>query len=163
MTTTTAPQACCHRATVLLAAVTLAAACGGMPERSDPRPLVGCHYFVQDDVARDLQLPWGVRLLDRPLEGWPALQQRPGVMQATTLTGHDEVDFPFGYWVVSAEDSLEIGYPAGGGLLLELAMINGAFEGRARPVGDAVPAPGVVAGQRAHPVRLTWARCPDEP
>jgi hypothetical protein len=111
-----------------------------MPEHSDPRPLVGCHYFVQDDVARDLQLPWGVRLLDDPWRAGPP-PAAPGVMQATTLTGHDEVDFPFGYWVVSAQDSLEIGYPAGGGLLLELAMINGAFEGRARPVGDAVPHP----------------------
>jgi hypothetical protein len=147
----------------LLAGATLTAACGGMPEHSDPRPLVGCHYFVQDDVARDLQLPWGVRLLDRPLDGWPALQQRPGVRRATTLTGREEVDFPFGYWVLTADDSLEIGYPAGGGLLLELAIINGTFSGMAQPLGDAVPPPGTLPATRPHPVRMTWARCPEDP
>jgi hypothetical protein len=147
---------------LLLPATFLAAACGGMPERIDPRPLVGCHYFVQDDVARDLQLPWGVRLLDQPLQGWPALQQRPDIRRATTLTGHDEVDFPFGYWLVTASDSLEIGYPAGGGLLLELAITNGAFQGHARPVGDAVPIPGTITTPQPHPVRMVWARCPED-
>lgn len=147
---------------LLLSATILIAACGGMPERTDPRPLVGCHYFVQDHVARDLQLPWGVRLLDQPLEGWPALQQRPDVRKATTLTGHDEVDFPFGYWVVTADDSLEIGYPAGGGLLLDLAIRDGAFHGHARPVGDAVPLPGTITAPRPHPVQMVWARCPED-
>lgn len=142
-----------------LAAATLAAACAGRHEQPDPWPLVGCHYFVQDDVARDLQLPWGVRLLDRPLEDWPT---REGARLATTLTGHDEVDFPFGYWLRTATDSIEIGYPAGGGLRLELAIDEGAFHGVARPVGDAVPPPGVRPEPRPHPVRLTWAGCPED-
>lgn len=148
--------------TAALAAALFAAACAGRHEQASPWPLVGCHYFVQDAAARALDLPWGVRLLDQPLEGWPALQQRPGVRRATTLTGQDEVDFPFGYWVRTAADSLEIGYPGGGGLRLELATGEGTFEGLARPVGDAVPPPGLRPTAGGHPVHLTWARCPDE-
>lgn len=139
------------------------AGCGRPPEPADPWPIVVCHYFVEDGVARDLSLPWGIRLLDRPLEGWPALQQREGVRRATTLTGRDEVDHPFGYWIRTAPDSLEIGYPGGGGLLLELAIEHHAFRGHARAVGDALEPPAALPAERAYPVRLTWARCPDEP
>lgn len=146
----------------IAASALMIGACGGLPDRSDPRPIVGCHYFVQDDVARDLQLPWGIRLLDRPLQGWPAMEQRGEVMRATTLTGHEEVDFPFGYWIATAQDSLEIGYPAGGGIVLELAVANGTMAGQARPVGDAVRPPGAMPAPRRHPVQLTWARCPEE-
>lgn len=143
------------------APVALAAACGPPPEPPEPRHLVGCHFFVQDDIARDLQLPWGVRLLDQPLEGWPGLERRGEPQQATTLTGQDEREFPFGYWIRTAEDSIEIGYPAGGGLLLELELENGAFQGIARPVGDALEPPAAVPEPRRHPVRMTWARCPE--
>lgn len=148
-------------ATIAASAVMIGA-CGGLPDRNDPRPIVGCHYFVQDDVASDLQLPWGVRLLDQPLQGWPAMEQRGAVMRATTLTGDDEVDSPFGYWIATAEDSLEIGYPAGGGLVLDLAVVNGTMAGHARPVGDAVRPPGIIPAPQRHPVQLTWARCPEE-
>jgi hypothetical protein len=152
--------------TVGLMAVAVAApltiACARQPEQPEPRPLAGCYYFVQDPVADRLQLPWGIRLLDRPLEGWPAIQQRDGVRQATTLTGADERDFPFGYWIRTARDSVEIGYPAGGGLLLELAIGETALRGTARPVGDALPPPAARPEPRSDPVELTWARCPED-
>ncbi len=137
-------------------------ACAGPPEKPEPRHLIGCHYFGQDSVFHQLQLPWGIRLMDRPLEGWPAMQQREGVRRATTLTGVDEVDVPFGYWILAAPDSLEIGYPAGGGLRLRLAIHEGRFSGVAEPVGDAMPPPAARAMQAGHPVELTWARCPED-
>jgi hypothetical protein len=149
-------------AALLLAPATLALTCARPPEQPEPHALAGCHFFVQDDVAIELQLPWGVRLLDEPLQGWPAIQQRGHVHRATTLTGQDEEAFPFGYWIRTAHDSLEIGYPAGGGLLLELALENGAFRGTARPLGDAVPPPGIIPEPTAYPVQLTWARCPED-
>jgi hypothetical protein len=139
-----------------------ASACAWPQEQPEPWPFAGCHYFRQDDVARELHLPWGVRLLDRPLEGWPAIARRDGVRRATTLTGRDERDFPFGYWIRTANDSLEIGYPGGGGLVLELAAEDNAFSGTARPVGDALPPPAVTPPTRRYPVHLTRARCPEE-
>jgi hypothetical protein len=147
-----------------LAALVAAAsgACARQPEHPDPRPLLGCHYFTQDQGARDLQLPWGVRLTDRALEGWPAIQQRHDVMQATTLTGTAETDHPFGYWIRTASDSIEIGYPGGGGLVLELALDSGAFHGVARAVGDALEPLAVSNGTPTRPVQLVRARCPDD-
>jgi hypothetical protein len=151
-------------AAVALAAAALAACAGppDQPEQPEPRPLVGCHYFVQDQVAQQLRLPWGLRLLDRPLEDWPAIQQRGDVRVATTLTGQGEASFPFGYWLRTAEDSVEMGYPGGGGLVLRLAMENGALRGTAHAVGDALQPPAARPSPAAHPVALTWARCPDE-
>lgn len=146
----------------LPAATILAVACASPPGQPDPRPLTGCHYFVQDSVFHELRLPWGVRLLDQPLEGWPALQQREGVHRASTLTGADEVAFPFGYWIRTAPDSLEIGYPAGGGLRLRLAVHEGSFTGLAQPVGDAMPPPARPTTRADHPVALTRARCPED-
>jgi hypothetical protein len=147
----------------LAAAATSAAlawACGGAPEQPDPRHVIGCHFFVQDDVAEALGLPWGVRLLDQPLEGWPNLAGT-GARRATTLTGWDEMDHPFAYWVRTAEDSIRIGYPAGGGLVLDLALENGAFEGRARPVGDILEPPAALPDRPTHRVRMVWALCPE--
>lgn len=155
-----APTAVVAIATGLAAAAL--AACAGPPEQPEPRPLIGCHYFVQDQVAQQLHLPWGVRLLDQPLEDWPAIQQRGDVRVATTLTGHSEENFPFGYWLRTAEDSVELGYPGGGGLVLRLAMENGALRGTAHPVGDALEPPAARPSPTAHPVALIWARCPEE-
>lgn len=155
-----------HRVPPIMALAALAAggllatACAGQPEQPEPRPLAGCYYFVQDRTAEQLRLPWGVRLHDRPLEGWPAIQQRTGVHRASTLTGSDEVDFPFGYWIRTAGDSVEIGYPGGGGLVLELAIDDTGLRGTARPVGDALEPPATRPERTSHPVELTWAGCP---
>jgi hypothetical protein len=146
----------------IAAALSAAAAwaCGGAPEQPDPRHVIGCHFFVQDDAAAALGLPWGVRLLDQPLEGWPNLADT-GARLATTLTGQDERDHPFGYWIRTADDSVRIGYPAGGGIVLDLALENGAFEGVARPVGDLLQPPAALPDRSPRPVRMVWARCPD--
>jgi hypothetical protein len=148
-------------ATATALAATVTPACAAPPEQPDPRHVVGCHFFVQDTVAERLQLPWGVRLLDQPLEGWPVIERRGDVRVATTLTGREELEFPFGYWIRTHSDSLEIGYPGGGGLLLVLELENGAFRGVARPVGDALEPPAILPERRELAVRLTWARCPD--
>jgi hypothetical protein len=145
-----------------MAGVLTVTACAGQPEQPEPRPLAGCYYFAQDQVGERLNLPWGVRLLDQPLQGWPAIQQRPGVKRATTLTGHEERDVPFGYWIRTARDSVEIGYPAGGGLLLDLAIVDTDLRGSARPVGDALPPPAARPEPATYPVELTWARCPED-
>jgi hypothetical protein len=145
-----------------VAAAGALAACAGPPEQPEPRPIIGCHYFVQDQTAQQLQLPWGVRLLDQPLEDWPAIQQRGDVRVATTLTGHSEENFPFGYWLRTAEDSVEMGYPGGGGMVLRLAMENGALRGTAHAAGDALQPPAARPTPTAHPVALTWARCPEQ-
>lgn len=141
-----------------LAVGALAAACATAAQAGDPAALVGCYYFDQDQVARDLQLPWGVRLTDRSLEGWPALQPLEHVRVASTLTGRDEADHPFGYWRPLAADSILVGYPAGGGLDLHLAPGGDGLVGTARPVGDA----GLDADRSPRPISLLHARCPEE-
>ncbi|HSJ26386.1 MAG TPA: hypothetical protein VK929_17025 [Longimicrobiales bacterium] len=134
--------------------------------------LPGCYYFEQTDVARSLNLPWGVELLEDSLEGWPAISQLPDVRQAVTLVGPAErAGFPFGYWRTVAEDSVEIGYPAGGGLVLALAVqppataggLPAGLAGTARAVGDAVPFGDTAASRQraADPVSLMRARCPE--
>lgn len=146
-------------------------ACGGSREPAPPvlaaagPELTGCWYFEQTPTG--LRLPWGVRLTDRRLEGWPALNRLEGVRLATTLTAEKEQNHPFGYWRdLAAADSLEIGYPAGGGLVLELEVQQTdpgrwpVLKGLARPVGDAVALGEDPAERAARPVRLTHAACP---
>jgi hypothetical protein len=126
-----------------------------------PPPLAGCWYFERDAAAERLQLPWGVRLLEDTLTGWPALQQRPGVRRALTLLRPGEEEpFPFGYWLPLGSDSVEIGYPAGGGLLLELAVSAERLSGGALELGDAQPPPAGPRVRPRHPVSLAWAACP---
>ncbi|MBW3552114.1 MAG: hypothetical protein KY466_01320 [Gemmatimonadetes bacterium] len=140
------------------ALATFAGACASAGQGSDPAALAGCYYFEQDDLARQLQLPWGIRLLDRPLDGWPAVQQYDDVRVATTLTGQDEVDHPFGYWRPLSGDSILVGYPAGGGLSLRLVPDGGWMVGAVRALGDAT----LQAQRPDHPLRLLHARCPEE-
>lgn len=140
------------------ALILLAVACASAGQGSDSTIAPGCYYFEQDDVARQLQLPWGIRLLDRPLDGWPAVQQYGDARVATTLTGRDEIDHPFGYWRGLTGDSILVGYPGGGGLSLRLTPDSGGITGTARPVGDATLAP-----QRpTYTLRLIHARCPED-
>jgi hypothetical protein len=149
---------------VLVGAALLAAAimsaCATTPESANS-DIAGCWYFERDAAAEALRLPWGVRLLPDSLTGWPALGQLPGVRRATTLAGPgEEAGHPFGYWRPLGADSLEIGYPAGGGLVLRLDGDPTHFTGTATPVGDAM-APGA-APARVRPVTLTRARCPED-
>jgi hypothetical protein len=147
-------------AVAALAALPLAA-CNASPGAA-PASLAGCYYFERDAVAERLRLPWGVRLLPDTLAGWPALQQRPGVRVARTLVGlGEEAGHPFGYWRTLHGDSLEIGYPAGGGLVLTLAVSGPRLAGEAVAAGDALPLGGVVPERRGEPVALLHAACPD--
>jgi hypothetical protein len=143
-----------------LAAFSLAAACASAGSGAAAR-IAGCYYFERDAAADQLQLPWGVRLLDRPLEGWPLARQYEGVRVATTLTGQDEADHPFGFWRPLNGDSIQIGYPAGGGLSLRLDIQPGRLAGTAHPVGDALPL-GATPDRTPRPVALMHARCPEE-
>jgi hypothetical protein len=135
-------------------------ACASRPPASVIPP--GCYYFERDAAAERLQLPWGVQLLEDSISGWPALQELSGVRRAVTLLGHGRsASHPFGYWRLVGSDSVEIGYPAGGGLVLDLHAENGRLTGSALPVGDAV-APGEAATRTRGNVRLIHARCPDD-
>ena len=136
----------------------LAAACASAGQGSDPAALAGCYYFDQDAQSRQLQLPWGIRLLDRPLEGWPAVQQYGDARVATTLTGSDEADHPFGYWRSLAADSVLVGYPAGGAWSLRVLPGSGRMTGMIRALGDAT----LAADRPTYPVRLLHARCPED-
>lgn len=148
---------------LLAAAATLA--CASTPN-GEKAGAAGCYYFEQDAGARDLNLPWGVRFEDGPLEGWPALSEQEGVHPASTLRQEGETDFPFGYWA-ETHAGIEIGYPGGGGLVLELTWEGGqegkhrTLVGLARPAGDAMP-PGGASARVLYTVRLERAQCPGE-
>jgi hypothetical protein len=148
----------------LLLAATLclsAWACATTPVPSSDE-LTGCYYFERGIAADTLHLPWGVQLLPDTLEGWPAIQQLPGVRRALTLVGPAQTaGHPFGYWRPLGADSVEIGYPAGGGLVLALVVEAGAMQltGTARAVGDAVR-PGAPAAVARPGITLGRAACP---
>jgi hypothetical protein len=152
---------------VLLAILPAAAGCGTWPQ-TGIEALAGCWYFEQDAVARELQLPWGVRLMDRPLDGWPALERLDGVKLAATLTRGGDRDHPFGYWrLFPRGDSVHLGHPGGGGFAVDAGVVPNddgwpELAGAARPTGDVMPAPGDEATRAARSVRLTRARCPEE-
>lgn len=143
------------RSLILLAAAAIA--CASTPDAQVP-PLPGCYRFQAGEAVDTYRLPAGVRLTDRPLEGWPAIARRGDVKVAITLTGDGEADHPFGYWLEEPGDSVEIGYPAGGGIVLDLAVVDNGLEGRARAVGDVMQY-GREPGPRSLPVRLEPASC----
>lgn len=141
---------------LLLALV--ASACATTQE-GDAQSMEGCYYFQQDETARELNLPWGVRLTTDSLTGWPPLEQEPGVYEAVTLRGPDRTTrFPFGFWQSLPGDSVRIGYPGSGGFSLDLAVESDALVGVAVPVGDAGLGP-----RTPRAVRLDRARCPEQP
>lgn len=134
----------------------VAGACASSPNGT-AQEIAGCYYFEQDDTARELNLPWGVRLTTDSLTDAPHLEQ-PNTYRAVTLRGPDETtDFPFGYWRALPGDSVRIGYPSMGGFVLNLTLEEGWLTGRAHPVGDAGIGP-----RESHAVRLQHARCPGE-
>jgi hypothetical protein len=162
-TTTGAGPMATHRtgrATAGLTAVLVISACASTPDPA-PDDLAGCYYFEPGEAAQSLRLPWGVRLLADTVDGWPALEQRAGVRQAMTLVAPgEEAGHPFGYWLPLDGDSVEIGYPAGGGLLLTLAVGPTHLAGTVTPVGDALPPGAADPRPRSEPVSLLRARCP---
>jgi hypothetical protein len=145
----------------LLLCAGLAGGCVSTPGLS-PGEVTGCYYFERDEVAQSLHLPWGVRLQEDSLTGWPAWDRQPGVRRAVTLVGVGQTAaHPFGYWRPLDGDSLEVGYPAGGGLVLRLAVEPPGLTGSARPVGDVLPPSGQRPQPVTYPVALLHARCPD--
>jgi hypothetical protein len=129
--------------------------------------LLGCWYFEQGEGPEQLRLPWGVRLTEAPLQGWPAVQALEGVRAAATLTPAGDRDVPIAYWrPLGAGDSLHLGHPGGGGLAVDVAVPPAGdsppvLRGIVRPVGDAL-APGAQGSTaEPRPVRLGRARCPE--
>ena len=142
---------------VALVALSGAAACRTAPATTTSDP-VGCWYFDRNEAAAALLLPWGIRLGGDELTGHAGLEARGDPRAAATLEPDAERDHPFGYWLPIAGDSIEIGYPAGGGILLRVARGDTSMSGNARELGDAM-LPGA-APRTAHAVRLTRAQCP---
>jgi hypothetical protein len=154
------------RRSVLFIAITLVAGCA-TAHVAPADALAGCWYFDRTATAERLNLPWGVELRTDSVQGWPAIQQLPDVRRAVTLLDGTRVeDFPFGYWRALRSDSVEIGYPAGGGLLLSLAVQPPppadvtALTGTARALGDARPPGQFDRPPEVDPVSLTRAMCP---
>ena len=144
----TIPIARSVRALGLLAGA-LGAACAGAQQPA-AESVVGCYQFVQDAGARALGLPWGFVLEEAALEpGWLVSASTPDARRALTATSPTaRQDFPFGYWARTGvqRDSIEVGYPGGGGgFALRLAPSGPDLVGLGRAVGDAV-APGRPAG-----------------
>lgn len=150
---------------LLLVLATLATtACASTPDTaaqtaSTPE-LQGCYFFEAGEAVETLRLPRGVRLTDEALEGYPAIMSRGDVKVAVTLRADDVADYPFGYWLWEGDDAVEIGYPAGGGLVLDLAIDGDALDGTARAVGDARLMDADAEGLRPLPVRLEPGDCP---
>lgn len=132
------------------------ASAGGMA--ASAQSVEGCYFFQHDDASTSMRLPVGVRLTDRGLEGWPAIMERGDVKVAVTLTRNGEADYPFGYWL-SEVTGIEVGYPAGGGIVLDLSLSGGVLEGTARALGDAFAA-GQEGAVREIDVRLERGACP---
>jgi hypothetical protein len=141
---------------VLATTPLLVTACVGNSQVANDSDPVGCWYFERDAAATALALPWGVRLTGDAVTGWPIAER--GARVAATLTPDGDAGHPFGYWLELPGDSLEIGYPAGGGITLRVAREAAALSGIARPVGDVIT-PGAPP-RSDHPVRLTRAACP---
>ncbi len=154
-------RAAAGAAGLAVASVALLGACASAETKLSAQEIAGCYYFERTPAADSLGLPWGVRLTDRPLEGWPAMAPRNPKLATTLAPGGDQ-DFPFGYWLVADSDSLEIGYPGGGGIVVHVAPEGQELIGSARPVGDALP-PGALPGSPAtRTVTLKHALCPEK-
>lgn len=128
----------------------------------DPGTLAGCYRFERNPGAEELRLPWGLLVRAEPLEeGWPLMERFDDVYAALTLESASRwIDHPFGYWRPVEGDSLQVGHPGGGGIVLVLApREDGGLAGRGRDAGDAVR-PGEDPGQRtSRAVRLDVVEC----
>jgi hypothetical protein len=131
------------------ALASIAAACPPAGTTTAAAAPAGCYQFERDAGARALGLPWGFVLEDEPLgAGWPLVSDRPGVRRARTATSPTaRADQPFGYWAPLTGDSIEIGHPGGGGVVLTLGRAGQDLVGRGVAAGDALP-PGAAAGPR---------------
>lgn len=148
------------RATALLSALAASGAACPAPQDGVVAELPACFQFERNAGARALGLPWGFVLEDEALgSGWPLVADRPGVRRARTATSPTErADQPFGYWA-PAGDSVEIGYPGGGGVVLTLSPQGQDLIGQGVAVGDAVPLGGAMGPRPPHPVVARRVLC----
>lgn len=132
----------------------LGTSCPQQPLAQAASGLVGCYQFERDAGARALGLPWGVELQEAGLgPGWPLLSDRAGVRRAATATSATaREDHPFAYWAPATGDSIEVGHPGGGGIVLTLAAIGADLIGGGVPAGDAVPLGGSMKPRTPVPV-----------
>lgn len=144
---------------LLIGALAGVSGCASTPDAT-AQDVMGCYFFEPGDAVETFRLPEGVHLTDRPLEGWPAIMERGDVKVAVTLRTDGTADYPFGYWLLEAADSVEIGYPAGGGIVLDLATDGDALEGIARALGDTRSFGQEDEGPTELPVRLEPGSCP---
>lgn len=143
----------------LLAATT---ACTPPPQgEGEAESLTGCYRFEQSEGAEALGLPWGVELTADDLEeGWPILEEQEGIRAARTLLSAGErTDHPFGYWRITESDSVEVGHPGGGGVVLVLAADEEALVGRGRSAGDALSPGQEAKTRRTYSVRAVLVEC----
>ncbi len=134
----------------------LLGACASSPDGA-AQELAGCYYFVQDETARELNLPWGVELTSDSLAS-PFLKGQENVRAAITLSDVERTaDFPFGYWQPLTDQTLRLGYPGMGGFTVDLTVEGTELSGRIAGVGDVATG----APMRSARVRLTRARCPE--
>lgn len=122
----------------------------------------GCYRFGETAGSDALGLPWGVILEEEPLgEGWPLMDRFDSVRLARTLASEARrTDHPFGYWRPVPADSIEIGYPGGGGVTLTVVPTESGLSGRGRGGGDAMR-PGETPGPPPnHPVEARRVACP---
>jgi len=100
-----------------------------------PHPLARCWTFVQNDGARILGLPWGVELLDAPLEGWPIEGARSAVdLRAGAVRGDADILF----WLETEFAWIRVGYAGLGPWSLDLQPEGEALVGVGRSTGDAI-------------------------
>lgn len=147
----------------LLGAVVVTGCAAALASGPDPGELAGCYRFERNAGAEELRLPWGLLLRTQPLEeGWPSMQRFDDVHAALTLESASRwVDHPFGYWRPTEGDSVEVGHPGGGGVVLVLAPEpeGDGLAGRARDAGDVIRPGQDVPGRASHPVRLSAVEC----
>jgi hypothetical protein len=112
--------------------------CASLSDRPSEQ-LAGCYQFRYDEGAKSLGLPWGVVLVDEPIEpGWMVGMRFENVMTAeTAVSATERADHPFGYWRL-AGDTIEIGHPSGfTGFTLSLLREGRDLVGTGRAIGDA--------------------------
>ena len=136
-----------------------ATACASSPNGA-AQGLPGCYFFEPGETTETFRTATGVRLTDQPLEGWPGIMRRGNVKVAVTLRREGEADYPFGYWLQESADSVEIGYPSGGVVVLKLVREGDALKGTGYAQGDTWSYGEEPAGPTQFPVRLERGDCP---
>ena len=120
---------------LFVGSLVLGSACASVPAEVQSS-LVRCYQFQYDAGARALGLPWGFVLHAQEL-GDDGPLTLPNLRRAETATSPaGRLDYPFGFWRVTSDDSVQIGHPGGGGFSLSLFPEGQDLAGSGRAVGD---------------------------